>query len=133
MENFYRNDKSGNKKKFDYMFKHHPIITNNILSWAKDNGLYGLPFDELSYLKFNNITSVPMDDNGYKTFKGWSKGYSVRGKYSNLNQKFIDNNVINFINKLSDEDLLVQRKCGKISQIILNNYIFIDEINRIIE
>lgn len=39
MENFYKNDKSGNKKKFDYMSKHHPQITKSILDWSKEHQL----------------------------------------------------------------------------------------------
>ena len=47
---FFKNDKSGKKKKYIYMSVHYPDITNNILEWSKDNKIYGLPFDELTYL-----------------------------------------------------------------------------------
>jgi len=129
MENFYLNDKSGKKKKYIYMVKNHPKITESILDWAKNNNLYGLPFDELSYLKFNNYKSVPMDNLGYKEFKGWNKGYSKNGKYKSIFDKFIENDLDSFKFKINEQMLIEQKKSGKITQIILNNYILINQLN----
>lgn len=126
MEKFYLNDKSGKKKKYDYMIKNHPKITLDILNWAKEKNIYGLPFDELSFLKYHNYDSVPKDSYGFKLFKGWSKGYSKRGKYKNITDKFIQDDLEKFKDNISEEDLINQKKSGKLSQIIMNNYIFVN-------
>jgi hypothetical protein len=128
MNKFYENDKSGKKKKFSYMIINHPIITNEILNWAKINNLYGLPFDELTYLKYLNLTEVPNDHNGFKVFKSWTKGYSINGKYKNIEDKFIPNNINDYKLKLSDNEIKKQFDGGFITQQILNNYIFYFEL-----
>lgn len=131
MKNLYLKDPSGKSKKYSYMSTHHPDIAQEILSWAKDKNIYGLPFDELVYLYTNNFDSVPKDNLGYKTYKGSSKGYSVKGKFKNLNDKFIENNLKSFKEKLSEEDFILQKKGGYISQLIIDNYILIKKLNEI--
>jgi hypothetical protein len=130
MKKIYENDKSGNKKKFSYMIENYPNFTNEIIDFSKKNNLYGLPFDELSYLYYNNLENVPSDEFGYKSFKGWSKGYSKRGKFKKLEEKFIESNLENFKDNISNEDFEKQKKGGFLTQKISNNYIFYEQINK---
>jgi endogenous inhibitor of DNA gyrase (YacG/DUF329 family) len=128
MKNFYENDKSGKKKKFIYMVNNYPLITEDILNWAKENNLYGLPFDELSYLKYYGLNKVPLDEKGYKRFKSWNKGYSKLGKYKSLEEKFILNDIDKFKNMLINNNYRKQNNGGYITQIITNNYLLYYEL-----
>jgi len=130
MKNFYENDKSGNKKKYFYMLENYPIYTKEIIEWSIENNLYGLPFDELSFLKFHNIKKVPSDEFGFKNFKGWNKGYSKKGKYKIIQDKFIDSDLEFFKKNITDEEILKQQKGGLLTQKLSNNYIFLKEINK---
>lgn len=130
MKNFYDNDKSGNKKKYFYMLENYPMYTKEIIDWSIKNNLYGLPFDELSYLKYNNLNEVPNDEYGYKTFKGWNKGYSKKGKFKKIKDKFIELSLKNFKQKITREQIEKQKKGGLLTQQISNNYILLEEINK---
>lgn len=133
MKNFYSDDKSGKKKKYGYMITHHPHITKEILDWAKKRNLYGIPFEELSYLKFYNMESIPLDKNGYKHFNGWSKGYNKNGSIINIENIYIETDLIKFKNSLTEEQLKSQKKCGTISQIIQNNYILAEKVDQLFD
>lgn len=113
------------------MNTHYPELTKKILNWSLDLGLYGLPFDELTYLYANNMNKVPKDEFGYKTFKGWSKKYSARGKYEKLSDKMIVGNLKDYLLSLNKVDFIKQNKGGFISQNIMNNYILLEELNRL--
>jgi hypothetical protein len=131
MINLYQNDPSGKKKKYSYMSIHHPEIAEQILNWSKEKNIYGLPFDELTYLYVNKIENVPKDDLGYKTYKGFNKGYSAKGKFKKIDDKFIEHDLNAFKEKLSKKDFYLQHKGGYISQLLIDNYILIKKINDI--
>jgi hypothetical protein len=103
-------------------------MTLSILSWSKDMGFYGLPYDEISYLYENKLYEVPRDSLGFKKFGGSYKKYSSKGKYKKLKDKFIIDSLENFKKSLSPYDLEKQKKCGYITQKILENYILCDEL-----
>jgi len=128
MKDFYKNDKSGNKKKYSFMRDNYPGITNEIIKWGESNGLLQLPFDELSYLKFNGLNKVPSDETGFKKFKSWSKGYNKNGSIKSIEDKFINNNLIDFKKGLTEDDYEMQKKGGYLTQLISNNYFLYNEL-----
>ena len=121
-------DKSGKFRKYSYMSTHYPEITSKILNWSKDCELYGLPYDEIFYLYDNNHTKVPSDETGFKEFRGAFKKYSIYGKYSNLEDKFLVDQLDKFKKYLSSNDLEKQNKCGAVTQMLMENYILMEQL-----
>lgn len=122
-------DKSGKLRKYSYMSSHYPEKTLNILEWSKRMGFYGLPFDEISYLYENELNEVPRDQYGFKKFRGSDKKYNYRGQYEKLSDKFIINSLDGFKKTLTKDDLEKQKKCGSITQMMMENYILMNELS----
>jgi len=121
-------DKSGKFRKYSYMSVHYPQESSFILDWSKNMGFYGLPYEEICYLYENGINEVPEDEFGFKEFRGSHKRYGGRGKYKNLNEKFIIQTLSDFKKLLTKEDLEKQNKCGAITQRLMENYILMEEL-----
>jgi len=121
-------DKSGKFRKYSYMSVHYPQEAFNILEWAKNMGFYGLPYDEICYLYENDLKEVPQDGFGFKEFRGSYKKYNQRGKYKDLSEKFMAQTLNDFKMSLTVGDLEKQKKCGAVTQKMMENYILMDEL-----
>jgi hypothetical protein len=122
-------DKSGKFRKYSYMSTHYPQKTLDILEWSKNRGFYGLPYDEICYLYENMLIEIPSDELGIKEFKGSYKKYSEKGKYKNLKDKFITQTLHDFKISLTEKDLEKQKKCGSVTQKLMENYILMQELS----
>lgn len=124
-------DKSGKFKKYSYMDVHHPKETSRILEWAKNQNCYGLPFDELSYLYGKKDDKFfKLEDFIYKEFRGSYKGYGKFDKYKNIEEKFLEVDLVKFKNSITDLDIEKQKKCGFITQKIMENYLLMCALNK---
>jgi hypothetical protein len=121
-------DKSGKFRKYSYMSLHYPEKTLNILKWSREMGFYGLQYDEISYLYENELDEVPKDRLGFKKFRGSYKKYNSKGEYKELSDKFIINTLDKFKESLSEYDLEKQKKCGSVTQMLMENYILMEEL-----
>jgi hypothetical protein len=122
-------DPSGKLKKYIYLVEEQPVFVKQVIEWSKQNDIFKLPFDEILYLYTRNISEVPSKNGKYKEFRGWNKGYSVNGKFKNLEEKFVISSLEEFKEKLTDEDYEKQTKGGFISQRMMNNHVLIDKLN----
>jgi len=121
-------DKSGKFRKYSYMSTHHPEISSEILNWAKSLGFYGLHYEEICYLYENKILGVPKDSAGFKKFNGFDKKYTSTGKYKDISEKFIMDDLEAFKKSLSQKDIEKQNKCGSVTQMLMENYILIEKL-----
>lgn len=110
---FFHN-KSGSKLRLSYLNK-YPHVLYEIQKWTDTYNLHELSLSEQIYHYVNDLTELPYDKKGLmKTYKGFSKGYSVNGK------KVINDNVIIDLNDLK-KYIILQKNGGSISQKIINN------------
>ena len=123
-------DRSGKFKKYSYMSIHFPDKAARILEWSKKNELYGLPYDEICYLYENGINEVPCDNLGFKEFRGSHKKYNAKGRYKNIRDKFIIDDLDKFKRSLTINDIENQKKCGSITQKLMENYILMNQLNK---
>ena len=121
-------DKSGKFRKYSYMSSHYPDETLNIIEWSKQMGFYGLPYEEISYLYENGLKEVPSDKLGFKKFRGSYKKYNSKGEYKELSDKFLVDTLDKFKQSLTEDSLEKQKKCGSVTQMLMENYILIEEL-----
>jgi len=122
-------NKSGKFRKYSYMSSHYPDKTLNIIEWSKEMGFYGLPYEEISYLYENELREVPRDRLGFKKFRGSYKKYNGKGEYKELSDKFLVDTLDKFKQSLTEDDLEKQKKCGSVTQRLMENYILIGKLN----
>lgn len=124
-------DKSGKFRKYSYMIVHNPQKTHSILEWAKNVNCYGLSFDELTFLfEKKNNEDFDLENFIYKKFRGSSKGYSKSDFYNHVNEKFLISDPDEFKNSLTISDLEKQKKCGCVTQKIMENYLLINNLEK---
>jgi hypothetical protein len=125
MKKFFDDDKSGIKKNYNFLIKNHPHKLSKILKYSKKFHFDGETLLEKIYLYVNKIKKVPSVNGKKLKFWSYNKGY-----FKSAIKKDIVFNLDVFKNNLKQEDIKKQYKGGSISQKILNNVEYRNEIEK---